>query len=468
MSNAVRSNLDHALRWIDDPSVYDQFVLPPFRRYKARFTKDELIELEQANKFRVCTPRCGVKAFCVPEWNKSPPRKRGIFWPDLNAAIPKSALMKDYIPRKDEVRRKCAESRYSRQFDLQSFYDQLSLHPNISPLFSVDGKSCLTSLPMGFRPSAEVAQCVTVAMTDFQLPKGVNCIVYIDNIRFGGPSKAAVNLAAEAFLARASSCGAILNEFDPEPATCEDFLGERYNLRKKRRCLTAKILDKLKIADELIGQPLSFRQVSAVYGLLFFCSDVLNLDISRYFVALRFYRRTMASVPQWDDPAPTIDAAAELNLAAWIKEARANKTVPLWTDDNSFFPDLTIFSDASAIGWGAVAISNSGIRHFSGRWTEADSNMGVAHSTKAEPLAVQRAVFSAVSTNCRQVLIMSDHQGLIFAGNAGYGKSEAYNSMCATLKAAFPSTKFRFDFIAGVDNTVADQLSRNPESQTLQ
>lgn len=465
MSDIVSKNLDHALRWIDDPSIYDQFELPPFRRYKARFTKEELEELEQANKFRICTPRCGVKAFCVPEWNKN--RKRGIFWPDVNAVIPKSALKEGYIPRKDEVRRKCFESRFSRQFDLQSFYDQLPLHPSISPLFSVDGKSCLTSLPMGFRPSAEVAQCVTVAITDFQLPKGVNCVVYIDNIRFGGPSKEAVNLAAETFIARASACGAILNEYITEPSTCEDFLGEHYNLRKKRRSLTAKILEKLKIAEELVGQQLTFRQVSAVYGLLFFCSDVLSLDISRFFVALRFYRRTMASVSQWDDPAPDFDEATTTNLAAWIKEARANKSVPLWTDCNSFFPDLTIFTDASAVGWGAVAISDSGVKHFSGRWSTADVQQGTVHSTRAEPLAVQRAVMSAVSTNCRQVLVMSDHQGLIFAGNAGYGKSEAYNTMCATLKTVFPDTKFKFCFVAGVENTVADELSRNPAPNEL-
>ena len=443
--------------------MYDNFHLPPFRRYKARFSKDELVELEQADKFRVCAPRCGVKAFCVPEWNKTPPRKRGIFWPDINAVIPKSALMKDYIPRKDEVRRKCAESLYSRQFDLQSFYDQLPLHPEISPLFSVDGKSCLASLPMGFRPSAEVAQCVTVAMTDFQLPEGVNCVVYIDNIRFGGPSKAAVNKACETFLARIEKCGAVLNEFESEPSTSEDFLGEHYNLRKKRRRLTDKILEKLKIADELVGQQLTFRQVSAMFGLVFFCSDVLELDICKYFIALRFYRRCMASVSQWDDPAPPIDPAASANLTVWIKEARANKSIPLWNDSKTFFPDLTIFSDASAVGWGAVAISNSGVRHFSGRWTAAEASAGIEHSTKAEPLAVQRAAFSAVSTNCRQVLIMSDHQGLVFAGNAGYGKSEAYNSMCATLKSAFPETKFKFGFIAGIENTVADRLSRNPE-----
>ena len=461
----MKDKLKQVLRWVRDREFYERIVLPAFRRYRPRFTAGDFIKLKDANKFIFARPRCGVKAFCVPEWSKN--RKRPIFWPDLNAAIPKSMLMKGIIPLRDEVRRKISSSRWSVQFDFASWYDQLPLAKDISPLFSVDGKRCLSSLPMGFRPSAEVAQIISQAITDFPLPEGVNVIVYIDNVRFGGPNKEGVRQAAKTFVERCDAVGAILNERSTEPIEKEDFLGEHYNLVKKTRTLTSKTLEKTRLAKDLIkSNNMTYRQMAAVFGLLFFCSDVLRSDVSSFFVALKAFRRRMSEVSRWDSTAPPLQQEEIDNLNEWMHSVSSNSPTPIWID-RSGEPEITIYCDASSYGWGAVSTSKSGVHHASGKWNEHEkTNQGTQHSAKAEPLAVERAALALVSTGMKKVKIFSDHQGLIYAGNAQYGKSEAYNNMCHSLKRYFPSTIFDFAYVPGIENTVADGLSRGYTATT--
>lgn len=461
MSDLVRDRLTRSLRWVEDPTWYDQFVLPPFRKYHARFTASDRDLLNKARKFVRTSPRCSVKAFCVPEWDRN--RKRPIFWPDLNAAISKALLIAGLLPLKPDVRKKVNESAWSVQFDFASWYDQLPLNIKISSLFSFDGSLCLASLPMGFRPSADVAQCVSTAITDFPLPEGVNVTVYIDNIRFGGPSAEAVAAAAKTFLERADKVGAIVNDREIKPTQVESFLGEQYDLIQKTRCLTPKTVEKLKTTPQIIDSQMTARQLAAVFGILFFASEVLNTNLSCYFNAMRYYRTAMARLTNWDDLAPTIPLEARAELTAWLNALLSNCPVP--TVPNTSEPELTIYCDASEYGWGAACISAKGTRLISGQWTPEDrASYDVSHSTVAEPLAVRRIVAALVPGHTRHARILSDHQGLVFAGNKGYGKCKSYNDMCAFL-AKFSNTSFSFDFVPGVLNSVADSLSRGlPQS----
>ena len=320
---------------------------------------------------------------------------------------------------------------------------------------------------MGFRPSAEVAHIISEVIADFPLPEGVSSIVYIDNIRFGGKTQEEVIEAAKTFIKRADAVGAVLNERGLTPKYTEDFLGERFDLRKKTRRLTEKTLEKIREALKALDAKLSYRQVAAIYGLLFFSSEVLQLNISKVFQALRYYRQQMAKVTRWDNDADDIPAEALTELRVWLSSTLKNKPVPTWTSDE-FFPDLTIYVDASAHGWGAVSISSSGVHQAGAPWSDNERlQHNVTHSTVAEPLAVLHAARAFVSTHSVNVKIFSDHQGLVFAGNAGYGKCEKYNQMCKELSEAFPTTRFQFAFIEGVRNVVADAISRSWTKKSL-
>lgn len=456
MSSASAANLVQSLRWVEDFDWYSQFELPPLRQHRTRFSPEDIVALEDAGKFVLCDPVCGCDSFPIPEWDRD--RKRPIFHPDINAVIDKSLLIKGIIPRKEVVRRNAASSRWSVQFDFSSWYDQLPLDQKISAIFGFLGKRCLASLPMGFRPSADVAQSISSAIADFSLPDGVNVTVYIDNVRFGGPTKESVIRAAKTFLERANNVGAIVNEQEIVAKEVEDFLGERYDLVRGNRSLTAKNLDKLHHAVEMIDSPLTARQLSAVFGLLFFSSEVLRANLSIFFPALSFFRHAMSNVKDWDDPAPPLTAAAADSLRLWFKELIANKPTPIISTSPE--PDLTFFVDASEFGYGAVSISTCGVQLLQGQWSDEDrAAYDVSHSTVAEPLAVRRVAALTVHGGHKHVRILSDHMGLIFAGNKGYGKCRAYNDMCIFLS-QYTSTVFTFGFVPGSLNVTSDKLSR--------
>lgn len=462
----LSKRLSHVLNWVENPDWYAQFKLPSYRKYRSRLSETDMELLEKADKFTCQKPRCGVKAFAVPERSKN--RRRPIFWPDINKSIDRSILLRDYIPLRRNVRKKVHDSVWSVQFDFASWYDQLPLMQDIPRLFSVDGKKCLASLPMGFRPSAEVAHTISEVIADFPLPDGVNSVVYIDNVRFGGPNKDSVAQAARDFIARADQVGAVLNDRRITPTRLEDFLGERFDLQKKTRRLTRKTLEKIHAARTALNETVTFRQVAAIFGLLFFCSEVLKLNLSKVFQALRYYRIQMSKVTNWDADAERIPDNALAEIRAWLNAANRNKAVPTW-ESEEFFPDLTIFVDASSQGWGAVSISSSGIHQAGAPWSPLErSQHDVTHSTVAEPLAVLHAARAFVSTHSKKVKIMSDHQGLVFAGNAGYGKSEKYNRMCLELSESYPATRFVFCFIEGVNNVLADAISRSWGKSAIQ
>ena len=461
MSALSASNLARSLPWVEDFDWYSQFEIPPLRKHRTRFTPADITALREANKFVLCDPLCGVDGFPVPEWDRG--RKRPIMHPDINAAISKDILIKGLIPRKEFVRANAAASRWSVQFDFASWYDQLPLHIKISALFCFQDRQCLASLPMGFRPSADVAQSITAAIADFPLPAGVNVTVYIDNIRFGGPSKAAVTAAAKTFLERADKVGAIVNEREIVAKEHEDFLGEHYDLVKKLRSLTSKNLDKLRHASKMLSSPLTVRQLAAIFGLLFFSSEVLRANLSLYFQALSFYRRTMSSVNDWDAPAPALPEPVLAKLVQWFKELIRNKPTPIVSPLPQ--PDLSFFCDASEFGWGAVSISSSGVQLLQGQWTAEDkATYAVGSSTVAEPLAVRRIAALTVNGSHKHVRILSDHMGLIFSGNKGYGKCQAYNDMCSFLH-TYTNTTFTFGFVPGKLNVTADKLSREKLSK---
>lgn len=458
MSPQSASNLAQSLRWVEDFEHYKQFELPPLIKHKTRFSPADITALEDAGKFVLCDPVCSCDSFPIPEWDRD--RNRPIFHPDINAVISKSCLIKGIIPRKEVVRKNAAESRWSVQFDFASWYDQLPLDIKISSLFCFLDRRCLASLPMGFRPSADVAQSVSTAIADFHLPDQVNVSVYIDNIRFGGPTKASVTAAAEEFLARANKVGAIVNEKEITPMQHEDFLGEHYNLVRGTRSLTNKNLEKLRHAAKMLNTVLTFRQLAAIYGLLFFSSEVLRTDISQFFVALSFYRRSMSNVPEWDATAPGFDEPVLNKLRQWFQELLRNRPTPI-VNSSLPSPDLTIFCDASEFGWGAVCISSTGVNLLQGEWTEEEkAAYDVSHSTIAEPLAVRKITALAVNGDHKHVRVLSDHMGLIFAGNKGYGKCRSYNDMCRFLH-QYTSTTFTFGFVPGALNVTADKLSRS-------
>lgn len=315
---------------------------------------------------------------------------------------------------------------------------------------------------MGFRPAVEVAQAISTAIADFP-HEGVEKTVYIDNIRFVG-DKLAVEKAAETFKKRCEDVHAIIGD-ETEAQQQDDFLGENYNYTAKTRKLTDKMVEKLVFMKQQLSEcrALTYRQVAAFYGVLFYTSNVLRQSLAPYYNSLRWYRVTMSQITGWEDfcSLPQPDVKAE--ILKWIQITIDNEAVGMSDPKSLPFPDLTLYVDASNYGWACMSQSAFATKTLQGKWTARDrESFDVASSVVAEPLGVLRAVHGLIPKTAKTVKIFSDHIGLVFAGNKGYGKGETYNQMILQLQREYPNTTFIFEHIAGAINPV-DKASRGLE-----
>lgn len=446
-----------AIRWIEDAARYD-FPLPPRRHHRTKLTKDDVNRLNEVGKFVFAEGICGVQSFAVPEIAKD--RRRPIFWPDINEAISKDLLQASTIPLKDPIRRQVKKNSWSIQYDFKGWFDQIPLTPEISRYFAFDGNWCLGQLPMGFRPAVEVAQAITLLLVDFELPAGVEVCAYIDNVRFVGPTRASVQLAGALFTERCEKVNALIGS-QTEASQSDTFLGETYDYRRAQRKLSDKTIEKLIYIQDGLKKsaPQSYRQIAAIFGVLFYATEVSALSLAPHFDALTFFRRTMSIVTTWDAPSEGIPADVNCKLQIWVARLLRNIPVPV-ARLTSAVPDIELFVDASEFGWGCVSIRGDSKRVFSQPWSQTDkAEHKVGSSVTSEPLGALRAVLATSSVGMQKVVIHTDHMGLVYAGQRGYGKARTYNEIMLQLQQKFPSTEFVFKYVPGPSNP-ADPYSR--------
>lgn len=163
---------------------------------------------------------------------------------------------------------------------------------------------------------------------------------------------------------------------------------------------------------------------------------------------------------QWKATAPLPPAIRE-EIRDWIASLLCNSPVPMCAMESDADPDITLVVDACEFGWGCVSTTGTGTQYHAGQWSAEDhSKHNLFSSVASEPLGAWRAIMRVVSCTNKKVVVFTDHQPLMFAMNRGIAHAESYNVLLCKLMDNFPSTRFEFRFIAGVNNVVADGLSR--------
>ena len=468
------------LRWLDDPSIYYEYLSSGTARSqsKLRYSPKDLDILLRTGKIRVACPPLafgGARGFTVIEAEKH--RRRPIYEPyvnDLFRRVPTVRFMSA------EQRHKIlAKGKYAAAFDFSAWYDQLGIDPQIGAFLAANQGSkwfAPTTLPMGFRPSCATAQSVTWAIVH-GIEAGTTCrvITYIDNVIIVGADKSEVRRVAERFVSRAREAKAVLNDEHIHIQTCLDILGERVDLAAGTRTLTAKTRDKVSVVDKyltarvplktaptfakdqqtpLIDLQMSRRELAATVGVLLFASRVLSVHLSHHYWPLRIWRETMGSThwDEWASDLPPIPTATAREFITWARRVLEAKPAPLTNPPSA--PGLALFVDASASGWGMVAVRDGGTLCAGHRWPDP-----IDSSVVAEPLATWAAICRAVKPGDKSITIFTDHLPLVYAGNRGYAKCFTYNTLLQRIQSVFPALSFRFEHIAGINNP-SDEPSR--------
>jgi hypothetical protein len=421
--------------------------------------------------------------FGVDELEKT--RERVILESFANDVVRKDDLVKLRLPTRREIRMllKPGVRHFIISLDASAFFDQIQLDGSVRRFFRIPGGLVSAVLPMGFRAACEVADGVASALADFTLPDGTRIIVYIDNFFIIGTCRRHVLEAAAELCRRCDKTNVLLNDVPTEASARQafleelvdrqtvDILGETWILAPDMTfvTLTGKSVSKLQTALELVQRQrtgiISRRQLAAIFGVVLFATSVLSMSPAPFWNAMSAFRKLASAQGSWNATADRLNETAFCELTSWCNALMQSPPVRLDASQQRQHT-CTVFTDASAIGYGAVAhFADGSTKVISRRWTEAEQHeFNLAASTVAEPRAVEliatELFASAQQQQQQHITIVSDHAPLVFAGCAGYGRAISYNTMCRRLQGPeFAHCTFGFAFIPGAVNP-ADKYSR--------
>jgi hypothetical protein len=474
---------DRVSRWLDDPSVYPQVSEKEFKLKSTWFSAKEIKQMTPTKvKFFSGKPILSLRGFAVLEWAKR--RRRPIFHPDVNQFITDLHLEKFSQIRKERVREQVMLGSHCYQLDIKSCYDQYPLSEDVRPFFTFrfgDEIYAQTCLGMGFRPACHIAQGGTWKLLDFA--KTCSVASWIDNLRFIGEN---VECDLLRFLSRAQHVGFQFNEIDlynedgsPKPISVSDFeklketegdfLGEHYNYVEKTRCNTLKTLEK---ADLIWKRRTKWtaRDFAVAIGVFTYASSVTDIDLCQFYSSLQLYARVaricQVHSPLWDQPLVSLlpVLSESLNeLEKWFDIIMKNTPVPVVSKKTSS-PDLILIVDSSALGWGAISVDvkTGSILCDKGIWPP-HLLQKYQSSVAAEPAGIWAAMCRFISPRThRSVLVLTDHQPMVYAGDSGRPKAFLYNELLEKTRVNFPGVSVKYKHVKG-ELMPSDGLSRGHE-----
>lgn len=482
MSQEHRGALGTAMRWIGPSTAYEAIaanIRHIQRRARNSMQQQTIKRLFDARKI-VTAPEHGPSCMCncmeVQEEREDGTRLRPIMEPLLNDLFSKNPadvlFTTTKYTTKDSIRRGVMRFNYAVQYDFRAWFDQISLDPEIRHFFGITATTVAAVLPMGFRPSCEVAEALTEGIADLTTcrsderfsAESCGTATCVDNVLFQTLDKETAQAAGATFIGRCAQVNAILKSPTVDVVTDYDFLGEHYNHEHRTRSLTEKTALKCGLAVYLLKtrQTFTLRQVMAIVGLMLYAASTLNITVGTYHEAMRF---VATHENRWRANATlnTLDAKIHLppqvreQLGAWATQAEANKPVPAHQGECEV--SLTMFTDASAEGYGAICISSTGeIKTLSRRWSVDElSRINTASSVETEPMGLIKAVAYFVPQGVTKVVIYTDHEPLVWCYTKTFGRTKSYSHMCEFLGAY--NVEFVLRFVPGYLNP-ADTLSR--------
>lgn len=411
-----------------------------------------------------------------------------------------------------EVNRLIAMADMVVQFDAESMYDQFHLEKAVSEYFAFKTRSdeiaALAHMPMGLTHACGVAQSLSILVATFVIDDQyilVYLIIHLDNYcyifvcknRYTCPPNALKNcvlFTINTFLKRTLRVDLQLNELSREEIVQWGFkspdeqwnliqqmsprqftfLGTDYDLDARTKTASKKSWDKLESVMNCIypnGQlnpATTPRHLAMVVGTLGYIARIA--EIKHVFYTLHKNLAVLAyatwAYPQgWDIPIPQLAYMfAEIPLLYnMVKTRRISEIYPTTIPHAE---TLTVITDASHIGWGAIICTPSNdswtIDVQSDWWPQIGGAPDPIYesSVVAEPMAVTNCLKKInVPPSIKHVIIVTDHSPLVSAGKSKQARCYTYFQTLKWLEAQHFT--YTLLFIPGIINP-ADEPSRNP------
>ncbi len=482
------ANARYGIGLINDSSYYE-CIPTPRHVPEARLLQSDFDLMLRDN---YCAPHEGpvrgvVNIFTVGEKLNTPKaRRRQITHPKAgNEAMPDSLLSVDYHVPKHVTRGRvkhgecCIQIDLAQAFSLYEFSDEVkSFH-----VFKFKGKLYHTTrVSMGGKVSSLVASVGTILIADVRRPEGVVIEVYCDGVRVTGPRDGVISAATDVLL-RGHRIGCVWNEMSRSDidgalgrgvqpdlshlvTTAYDWCGEEYDHDHVTMRSPDRQVNKLAALWELRGDWTN-RQWCGIIGLLQYMSSTQRLALFEHYPALRHVRTHAARMHLeglgWDEPIGSLPEGVLNDLETWVRDALANKPVPIPTPPGR--ATWVGIGDASGSGfatlWWRVG---TGQHHVvKGHWPR-DYAAGMSVRDEPEGLVWGFVGNFPDGPSSEKVIYFTDHKGQTQANDAGFGKSYAYNHAIKRIHNRYPGMAVEQRWCAGLRMcSAADGWSRGKD-----
>ena len=475
VDEATRVIFNDQIGWLRE---IDRYTAVPVRAAsgapRARFDDRYVDSLEEYGVVREVSRadvRGHVTMFLVAEPAKQRfrPIKHTI---DVNNVLGKDTVLPLRFPTKLDIIQLVLRGTHFIALDFAAYYDQFLYAPEVGERFCFRARGkfyCLATGAMGQRHLVGVAQSTTSVFLDFDHISTTRSI--IDNAIFVGFGEETVLRDATVYAERARSCGAQFNEDVSNMRSLVqqegDWCGVHLDFVAKHVSLTQKTVRKV-VASWERRATWTWRGFAAHVGLLFWSWGIIDIPMAGFFPLLAFVSRVgrdMTEDPsRWDKPANIWDSARP-SLDSWTQLVVQNRPRVVRPPGP---PDWLVCTDASAWGWGYVAV-NAGtgeVRQYGAPWSLSVRQLHgdkLRSSVFAEPRGVVNSLCHMLKLEpgvaCR-VRLGTDSTVARAAFARGFNSHSKHINGCVhRLKTTFPDVSIEFLHIPGVDNP-ADQLSR--------
>ena len=413
-----------------------------------------------------------VRVFPTPEVHKN--RNRVIkHCVGVNNNYGRDTLMGTQFLSRDSLLHSVLRGRYCVTLDFSAYFDVFEYAELIRGYFAFahEGKVYfLTRMAMGQRQAVDVACAATDVLLDF--PTDVYKDSHVDNVRFLSDDRDALIDAVHTFLQRCRTAGVTVNEVDLTGevsrdciatlvCTAGEYLGLDFDYTAKKVRVAAKSVAKLKATTALMRTgSFTYRNFLGHMALLMFVSPVLDLQVSRYYYAMRAYSRISADLqdkPWLLDTPLQISKSRMAILLAWSELALQNQ----WRGIEARRPPQHVLvTDASKWGWGGFVLNlaTGAVRQVQGKWQ--DGYQGRRKSVYAETEGIKEALLATFAANeAADILILTDSDAAKGAFRKGRSMIFELNRAILAVQEHRPLLSIRVEHVEGKAN-VSDDLSR--------
>jgi len=483
-------------KFIRDPTTHTGTKKTPIRTTRIRPSfVDQMIAHGHVKAAEAEEVKGYMRLFTVAEVEKG--RCRAIKHPpEVNDFISKDKLLGVHLPSLAEQIEQVRTADFALELDGAAFFDGFEVHPDIASYQGFKSGSnhyVYTRMLMGVRYAVDVAQTAMKILaryaiaTAYQQTPTRNVVTEqtnVDNVRFAGDEEA-VRKVAEQFFTICQAANVTVTPPKEETKAMWDakkhqWLGAIYDLKNRQMSLTEKTLKKIRTNWEARSE-WTLRHLAAHFSLLFWATRIIKLQVCEKFNAMKTYRWLAQKIQQAADKGNSPSSQADLD-AIWETKAKLPKTalreLETWTHEALHnIPativkhpmEHTIFVDASRYKWGAVCWDHNTneVAIISRRWDRTTQQQGMEHSTKAEPLALTRALRTYLEGKPQRttVRVYTDSITAKAAHSKGYAADYMINSAVRTIKRTLPEVQLEIFHIKGEDNP-ADAPSRGKSIRT--